>query len=173
MEIRLFGKQLKIEFAFLITIAFVLLFGFNEALYVILFSSLHEAGHFIALYSCGGQADKLTLSYYGFSLSYSSELSRMKEAIVLLMGPMVNLILWYIMRDEINLILFSLNILPVFPLDGGRILRLYCPEKIFFIISMVILALLMVLSMYLFIQYKVFTLFFIVIYLIISNVRGL
>lgn len=173
LELKVFGVTVKLEFTFLLTIAFVLSAGFDDALFVILFSALHELGHLAVLYLCGGKADRLTFAFYGFGLSYSSKLSRSREAVVLLAGPAANLLLWLFLRDPVNLILFVLNILPVFPLDGGRILRLYCPEKLFILISSIFLALLLLLSFYLLVAYKVFTLLFIVLYLVISNLRYL
>lgn len=150
-----------------------MLMGYYDALYVILFSSLHEIGHLVCLYLCKGKAERLTLSFYGFGLTYETSLSRAREVLVLLSGPAINLILWLFLKDDINLILFWLNILPVYPLDGGRALQQFCSYRTFYYFSIAVLVILVILSLYLLIWYKIFSLFFIVIYLIVSNMRYL
>lgn len=148
---------------------FATMLGVQELLYLLLFSSLHELGHLIVLAICRGRADSLTFSYYGLALKYSCQLSRLKEFFVLLTGPLVNLILYIIIRDDINLVLFAINILPIYPLDGGRMLRLFS-YRISVIVSRIFLVLIAVLSICLIVKFKSFSLFLIAAYLIIYSV---
>lgn len=119
------GCIVKIDFYFVLVLALAAVSGTNELIYLLTFSSLHELGHLITLSVCKGKAEKLTFSYYGFALKYVDNLPRSREALVILSGPIVNLVSYLILRDDINLILFVLNMLPVFPLDGGRLFKLY------------------------------------------------
>lgn len=143
--------------------------GANELLYLLLFSGLHELGHLIVLAVCGGRADTLTFSFYGLALKYSSQLSRLKEFFVLLAGPLVNLVLYIIIKDDINLILFAINILPIYPLDGGRMLRLFS-YRISAIVSKVFLILIVILSIWLIIEFKSFSMLLIAVYLAVYSI---
>lgn len=161
--------ELKVEFSFILVLCFAILLGADELLYLFFFSALHELGHLGVLYACGGSADSLTFSFYGLALRYSCRLSRVKEFFVLFAGPFINLILYIIIKDDINLILFALNILPIYPLDGGRMLRLFS-YRISVIVSRIFLALIAALSICLIIKFKSFSLFLIAVYLIVYSV---
>ncbi|MDE5984223.1 MAG: hypothetical protein K2H13_03085 [Eubacterium sp.] len=161
--------ELRIEFSFILVLCFATMLGANELLYLLLFSGLHELGHLIVLAICGGRADILTFSFYGLALKYSSQLSRLKEFFVLLAGPLVNLILYIIIRDDINLVLFAINILPIYPLDGGRMLRLFS-YRISVIISKMLLVLIVILSIWLIIKFKSFSMLLIAVYLVVYSI---
>ncbi len=89
---------------------------------------------------------------------------------MLFCGPLVNLFLFTVFRDKINLLLFLLNIIPVFPLDGGRLLLLLMPDKGKYI-STLFLILLFIFSVGLLIRYKIVSLILIAVYLLIFNLR--
>ena len=165
MEIKFRNILFKLDFSFFILLSFAVLYGYESTVQIILFSILHELGHLIMLLI-------FKLSFYGISLKYRNSLSKIKEFFVLLCGPMVNLILFIVFRDEINLILFILNIFPAVPLDGGRIIKLFFP-KVSAIITIIFLIALMCLSCYLLIEYKIYSLFLIASYLSIFNYKEL
>ena len=151
MVFKIFGVKIKIEYSFLLLISFLLAFGAKDVLYVLLFASLHETGHLLLLYAVGGKAEKITLSYYGIGLIHKSRLGKMREIIFLCGGCAVNLLFSLLnVKREINLPLFLMNILPIYPLDGGRILKLIFGfrEKPFRIVSAVFLFTLIAFSVY-------------------------
>ena len=88
------GCIVKIDFYFILVLAFAAASGTNELIYLLTFSSLHELGHLVMLAVCNGKAEQLTFSYYGFALKYADSLSRNREALVILFGPLVNLVLY-------------------------------------------------------------------------------
>lgn len=171
MEISISGTAIKIEFSFVLMLSFAVLLQADDIVRLLVFSALHEFGHLIVLLLFGGRPDCLTLSYYGLALKYTTPLLRYKEVLLLTAGPVVNLILYLILRDDINLILFCLNSLPVYPLDGGRILRLYSYNASR-VISSAFLALLVILSVVLIIKYKTFSLLLICIYIIAYSINS-
>lgn len=169
MSFLLFGCRVKIEFSFILMLCFAIVLGADSIAYLLLFSAFHELGHLAVLLAFGGKAESLTFSFYGLALKYETKLGRFAETLVILAGPLVNLILYLILRDDINLLLFFVNMLPVYPIDFGRVVKLYFPafSKV---ISIVFLVFLSIFSVYLIIVYKSFSLIFITCYLIIYSV---
>lgn len=97
---------------------------------------LHELAHYAVLRLCGVRTARFTLTGLGVSL-YVPELHRLSYGAELLSaaaGPLMNLLLWVLLsltgREELTLfagaqmVLGVLNLLPVRPMDGGRILWL-------------------------------------------------
>lgn len=177
MKLHINNVTVKIEFSFLLLIAFSIIINNDNLLYVLLFSALHELGHIIMLYIVGGRAESITLAYYGIGLKHKSRLSDVRQILFLLGGVAVNLIfvLLNIERD-INLALFTVNILPLYPLDGGRALKLVlnnilsvnASDTVFKVISAVIIILLTGAAVYL----KNLSLVLIVIYIIIYSLNN-
>ncbi len=86
---------------------------------------LHELGHIVALYSLGCVVNEIVISYYGIGIKYSNDISNMIAIVILICGPLINLL--FVLTDvekNVNLALFIINILPLYPLDGGRILKI-------------------------------------------------
>lgn len=154
-----------------------MLFKSYDFLFVILFSALHELGHLIALLICKGKPDRLVFAYYGIGLKHSSDLNDFSELIFLSAGIVVNLFfcIFNIKRD-INLALLIVNALPIYPLDGGRILKiilnaffnLTISDMIFKAISVFIIILLIITALYL----KSVSLGFITLYVIVYSINN-
>ena len=175
MEIKIKNFTFRLDFTFLILLSFAVLYGYESAVQLILFSVLHELGHIIMLLIFGARPTLIKLSFYGMGMKYEKHLSKIKELFVLLCGPAVNLALFAFFGNEINLMLFLLNMFPVVPLDGGRILRLFFP-KFSVILTLVLLIISLFVSGYLLFEYKIFSLILITAYLFyfnIDDIRGL
>ncbi len=166
MRLKLFDTVIIIDFSFVLIISLALLFGAGGLLRLLLFSGLHELGHLAALAICKKRTDSLRLSFYGAALKYSASLSKGRECFVLLCGPLVNLLLFLFLKDEINISLFILNLLPIYPLDGGRALRLFLP-RVSDYVSYVFLAVFIAFSLYLIACHKVYSMLLISVYLLV------
>lgn len=122
-------------FLCLLVISFTLIEGSFDPLWILLFSLLHEAGHWIAIRRLGGTVRDFRSRGAGFSLRVNG-LSYRAEALAAFSGPAVNLLLaggfallafihpsaYFSFFAAANLALAAMNLLPVYPLDGGRIL---------------------------------------------------
>lgn len=133
-------RHIKVSPAFLIAIAFgVSMYGWETA-QLLLALAVHEAGHFIALNRIGMVPQRVKLTLFGPRIDTGSTLSANPwyELLTAAAGPLANLFLAalvYIMKGnpgftagfsfffEVSLALAAINLLPAWPLDGGRMLR--------------------------------------------------
>lgn len=130
---------------------FLILFYFTKQIetyvMIIIFAIIHELGHLIAGLAMGMRPEKMELKPYGVSISFKltpkdynqkiirGNLLEVKKIFVALAGPLTNLLIIFIainievdlfsnlMIIYANLLLILFNLLPIYPLDGGRILK--------------------------------------------------
>lgn len=130
---------------------FAILFYFTKQMeiyaMVMLFAILHEFGHLLAGLMLGMKPEKIEIMPYGVSISfqltpkdYNKKIKRgnlleLKKILVALAGPVTNLIIMIIIFQVhinvfsglmilySNLVLILFNLLPIYPLDGGRVLK--------------------------------------------------
>lgn len=130
---------------------FLILFYFTKQIeiyaYIMIFAFIHELGHLLAGLLMGMKPEKIELMPFGVSISFKIEVEEynkkikkgnileLKKIIVALAGPITNLIIIFLI-DKLNinilksltiiytnLIIMIFNLLPIYPLDGGRILK--------------------------------------------------
>ncbi len=132
-----------------IPVFLIMLFIDNRHLYFVLyiFIFLHELSHMLCAYIFKIPPSSIHLYPWGCMLSLSRIPCKKKHLLILLSGPLFNLIMFLsgIFPKE-NLSLFLFNLIPVIPLDGGVILNILCPShsyilSLIFIISLHILCL--------------------------------
>jgi Zn-dependent protease len=124
--------------------------GWNVAEYLALFLivTIHEFGHALACRQVGGEANRIVLWPFGgvayvnppqrpgatlWSIAAGPLVNVILVPIIIILGRMSLLLGWYaavpdlhtLIRSifEINILLLKFNILPIYPLDGGQILR--------------------------------------------------
>ena len=115
----------------------------NDYLLVLFFALCHECVHIIVALGCGVNPAILTINPFGCSVSFihkqidydrkvlNGNVTDVKKIIIYMVGPVFNLvfaILANMLRSSSNIVyvnlgLFLFNLLPVYPLDGGRIIK--------------------------------------------------
>ncbi|MEK4084698.1 stage IV sporulation protein FB [Paenisporosarcina quisquiliarum] len=113
------------------------------AMYALVFSSLlvHELGHLFIAVCMGAKVQSCTILPYGgeIKMEQFSKLSKTMQVCVILGGPFFTLLLLlfgmlvdfpqaniFIMTQ---ILILGLNLLPIFPLDGGRIIHSIFPDR--------------------------------------------
>lgn len=92
-------------------------------------AALHEAGHLAALYLLRVPVLGMELRGTGAVL-HTGQMHPVKEAVCTAAGPLANALLLFAFFRRfpplalVNLVLLVYNLLPIYPLDGGRLLRI-------------------------------------------------
>ena len=130
---------------------FLLLFYFTKQIeiyaMIMFFAIIHEFGHLLAGLILGMKPEKMDIMPYGISISFklmprdynnkilNGNLLEIKKIFVAIAGPLTNLLIMVICYNlnidlftkaiiiYANLLLILFNLLPLYPLDGGRILK--------------------------------------------------
>jgi len=120
-----------------------LLFAVLSAIFLFIFVLLHELGHSIVAKKMGIEVKEIDLFIFGGIAMIEEDAPTPKaEFLIAIAGPLVNLVLGalflglylLIPKDSdlsmflkymyiVNFAIFTFNLVPAFPLDGGRILR--------------------------------------------------
>ena len=133
--------KIRIDLKILIFFAIFYFSGqLGTYLWILLFCFLHEMGHLAMGLALGFRPEKIEVMPLGFCMKLKEntkkeERTRQQEILIALAGPMTNLIIIimilllhisFIGRDiavYVNILIFAFNLLPIFPLDGGRIAK--------------------------------------------------
>lgn len=144
--------QIKVDLKiFLFLIIFVITQKIKIYGVIMLFSLIHELGHLICGLFLGLKPEKVTILPYGLKINFKTKIDEynvkvgkgniiaLKRIILALAGPITNMIciiITYIIEKNIgmelelyqyiiysNLLIAIFNLLPIYPLDGGRIIK--------------------------------------------------
>lgn len=130
---------------------FLILFYFTKQIQIyamiMIFAIIHELGHLLAGLLMGMKPEKIEIMPFGVSISFKinvkeynkkikkGNILEIKKIIVALAGPITNFIIILITSNSkvdiikgmiiiyTNFLIMIFNLLPIYPLDGGRILK--------------------------------------------------
>ena len=127
----------------LLLILFILTNQIDIYALVMVFALIHEVAHLICGVALGFKPDVFRIMPLGFSIEFEtmvedynkkilkSNILAIKKIVIALSGPLINLFIALIgilvnLNINIvysNLLIFLFNLIPIYPLDGGRILK--------------------------------------------------
>ena len=195
--------KIKIDLKiFIFLIVFILTKQIKIYSFLMLFAFIHELGHLFAGIVLKFKPESFKIAPYGFSIRFNTYESNnklsIKKLIIAIAGPVTNLILaiifytYYIITKQnvlmnipIELLIYSnilimiFNLIPIYPLDGGRIIKEITylsknSERSYMLtnkISNVTIILLTIASSFLILFYKNFAIIIILAYLWIINIK--
>lgn len=111
---------------------------FNSFFLFTLIIIVHELGHFLAAIILGWSVEKITIYPYGGCTFFNTliNVSFFEELFVLVMGPIIQICFYLFLSNKLsfndflifkryNYFILIFNLLPIYPLDGGRLLNLF------------------------------------------------
>lgn len=126
--------------------------------------AIHECGHYIAVRLLGGHVHRMSFSTSG-AVMEASGLSKRAELVCIIAGPLSGFILgmtfrWFPMVAICGTVQSLYNLLPIYPLDGGRLLRSIValtglPDRFISVIEISVLITLLCLCIYIRIRFGI------------------
>ncbi len=140
--------QIKIDLKiFAIIIIFIITKNIGIYALLMLFALIHEIGHLVSGLILGFKPKSISIAPYGFKLGFqincidynkkikNGNMLSIKKIIIAFAGPLTNIIsifILFLFKDYIdcyqkaiyaNILLALFNLIPIYPLDGGRIFQ--------------------------------------------------
>lgn len=133
-------SKIKIHFFFYVVLFLSILTGrFKTFFAMTIITIFHELGHIITSLIFNWKIDKILVMPISLLTIYNVKINTKKyqELIVTIMGPIAQMFLFFVIKDEqilkYNLMLLLFNLLPIYPLDGSKIFKIvlydYLPFK--------------------------------------------
>lgn len=137
---------MKFEFEKSFFLSFLFLLDLNalkKFVVIFIFVLIHELTHVFIGKIFGLKTKKIVFGLFGMHAEIINFdlLERKKKFLILISGPLINFLIWFLCKNlfvrQINFFIWSINLLPIYPLDGGRIfiliLKKFNKANIFFI----------------------------------------
>jgi len=135
--------QIKINLQiFVFVMVFILTGQIDIYACLMFFALIHELMHMVTGIILGLTPKTLLIMPFGLSVVFeiyeAKKIMNIKKMIIAGSGPFINIILaiifWFINKDLTtiiysNILIALFNLLPIYPLDGGRILKLILKSK--------------------------------------------
>lgn len=132
--------MIKVSKYFIPYVIFLIIIGYKgQLLYAFIIVLIHEVVHYITARHCGFSGFDIELIAVGAVLKFRDldDATPKEDLIISLSGPMINIalaVIFYFLYSNLrlnslymlfagNLAIGTFNLIPAFPLDGGRILR--------------------------------------------------
>ena len=156
-------KKIKIHFLFLVLLLFAFMIGLvKEMFFILICFTIHELGHYFFINLFKYKVSNITIYPFGGIINYQEKNDFIYKTILIMCGGVLfNLIFVFVfniigfkMLAQINFYFFLINILPINPLDGGKILilllSLFLPNRLSKIIVYILSIVLIIFFMFIF-----------------------
>lgn len=143
--IKTISKFLNYDFSFFILCFLSFLTGlFKQFLIIFFLIIIHEFGHLLVAKLFKWKIDKIKIYIFGGCVKFNESLNKpiYEEFLILIAGPLFQMLGFlfltflyneglifykdYLVIKSYNYTLLSFNLLPIYPLDGGKIFNLLC-----------------------------------------------
>lgn len=127
-------KKFSIHYSFFLLILMGILIGLiKEISQMIMVILIHEIGHLVFIKLFKFKLEKINIYPFGGVINYNMKNDFLyKSFFITIGGILFNLIFFFIFKllnfkllAELNMYFILLNLIPLFPLDGGRVLLLF------------------------------------------------
>lgn len=166
--------RISIPFYFIFILS-ILIGKFKIFIFITCITLIHELGHIISGLLLNYKIEQVVILPLGSLTIFNNKINanEIKELVVTIMGPLFQIILFFFIKQDIynkyNLYLLLFNLLPIYPLDGYKLLRILLYKVLPFktvnsfslYISIMILFILLLLRPTNIVIYIVFIVFFI------------
>ena len=175
--------KIKFHYTLLFFICLGLICGIYKKLLIIYtLIMFHELGHLLFIKIFKRKINKITVLPFGGIIDYQNNdnMPLYQDFLINGGGLLVNIILFFIFKDglfrEYNIIIIAFNVLPIFPLDGGRLLEVSLCKIFRFKIVIVLLSILSIIFIififiYNFITLKAISVYLIFLFLLFENIE--
>lgn len=120
--------NIKIHYYILIFIVILYLLGSVKTfLNFYFFAIIHEVAHMIIAKMLKVRITEIAFLPMGVNARFDENINYIKELVIAMAGPIASLLLAIFLRPPyniMNLFIFATNMMPIYPLDGGRIARI-------------------------------------------------
>lgn len=117
---------------------------------------VHEFGHVMASIMLKWDIDKIIVLPFGCLTKYNELLNRKiyEEAIILVCGPLIQIIFNYFYPTPYHEWILFFNLLPIYPLDGSKIVLLFLNKIISYYKSYIIVFIVSFITVFIFLYYN-------------------
>ncbi|MBO5179852.1 MAG: hypothetical protein J6B87_05865 [Clostridia bacterium] len=120
---------LKIHYYLVLFMLYLYVINKLEYFFVFyIFAIIHEIAHIMMATILRVKVKEVVMLSIGVNACYEENISHIKEILIAIAGPIASLLLAtflpYSKYSVMNIIIFFTNSIPIYPLDGGRILRI-------------------------------------------------
>jgi len=141
---------------------------------------VHEMGHLLPLYLCGNPLRRVRVGLFGVEMDYAGVLRGWRAVLCIGGGPMAGLAYaaacrsggrFWALSGALSLYLTGFNLLPILPLDGGRLSAVLGGETLAEYLSEILALVLLALGAVVAIRFHAFRLLLIGTWLTVCNFR--
>lgn len=118
--------NIKIDFYLIVSIVILTFFRQVETFLIFyLFVALHELAHIFVAYILKIKVLEVSFLPFGVNAKFDFSKHKYKEILISSAGPIFSISMTFLLKDFFiqNIFIFLINMIPIYPLDGGRILK--------------------------------------------------